>query len=155
MRSLTEKDIHDAFKNWQRSYSIHNCRDSEGIGKLEQTRKALLLSTSTVAKNLRISRAGYCSLEESETKGSISLSTLTKAAEAMDCELVYLLRPKNKLNFAENIWNKILPAAIKHPWMTACDPKKKEKALAFIAKQFMNDPPFRKSQGWVRRSNET
>lgn len=161
MRVLTEKDIQDAFKIWQRNYKFRALDESSqpfdserDFSWLENARKAMFKSTSTAAKNLEISRSGYCSLEESERKGTITLFSLAKAAAAMNCELVYLLRPNNKLSFSQNIWNQIFPAAAKHPWMNACDPKKKEKALAAIATRFMNDPEFRRNQGWARRSYE-
>ena len=37
----------------------------------------------------------YRDLESSEARGSISLSSLTRAADAMDCELVYFLVPRD------------------------------------------------------------
>ncbi len=42
-------------------------------------------------------RQSYSQFEAAEEKGSISLASLRRAAEAMDCELVYFVVPRAPL----------------------------------------------------------
>jgi len=64
-------------------------------GWLRAVREAIGLKQETVAKTLGVTRPSYRGLESSEARGSISLSSLTRAADAMDCELVYFLVPRD------------------------------------------------------------
>ena len=120
-------------------------------GWLRKSRESLFLSTKTMAIRLEISQAAYSKYEENEENGRISLATLARAAEAMDCEFVYAIRPKNRKFFSVIIWEKLLSISCKHPWLRACDPRKKTEALTAIANQYMNDPEFRRNQGWSQR----
>jgi predicted DNA-binding mobile mystery protein A len=60
-------------------------------------RKALGMSTAQLAKRLGIRQPSVVDLERSEEKGSIELATLRRVAEALDCDLVYALVPKQPL----------------------------------------------------------
>lgn len=64
-------------------------------GWLRAVREAIGLKQETVAKKIGVTRASYADLESSEARGAISLSSLTRAANAMDCELVYFLVPRD------------------------------------------------------------
>src|SRR5438105_218586 len=77
---------------------------TEGQSWLKKARNAFQLSTSTVAEKLEISRSAYAKLEKSELEGTITLKALSKAAQAIDCELVYAVRPKKKVRFSWLIW---------------------------------------------------
>jgi predicted DNA-binding mobile mystery protein A len=50
------------------------------------------------AKRLRIRPQSVEALEKSEANGAIQLKTLRRAAEALDCTLVYALVPKDSLS---------------------------------------------------------
>lgn len=64
-------------------------------GWLRAVRDAIGLKQETVAKKIGVTRPSYADLESSEARGAISLSSLARAAEAMDCELVYFLIPRD------------------------------------------------------------
>lgn len=49
------------------------------------------------ARRLGISPASAAALEQSEGAGTISLKSLRKAAEALECDLVYALVPRKDL----------------------------------------------------------
>ena len=66
-------------------------------GWLRAVREAIGLKQETVAKKIGVTRPSYADLEFSEARGSISLTSLTRAAEAMDCELVYFLVPRDAI----------------------------------------------------------
>jgi len=64
-------------------------------GWLRAVREAIGLKQETVAKRIGVTRPSYADLESSEARGSISLSSLARAADAMDCELVYFIIPRD------------------------------------------------------------
>jgi predicted DNA-binding mobile mystery protein A len=72
-------------------------------GWLRAARVSIGLSQGRVAKKLGVTRQGFGQMEEGENRGTISLGALQRAAEAMDCELVYFLIPKVEVasSFAE------------------------------------------------------
>ena len=63
-------------------------------GWLRAIRQALGFSTQDVAKRMGIKRQPYSEIETREMKETVSLAVLSKAADAMDCELVYFIVPK-------------------------------------------------------------
>ena len=123
---------------------------SETGGWLSKTRIGLLLSGQTIANRLGITRSAYSRLEQAEVTGAISLKNLAAAAEAMDCELVYTIRPKSQKSLAEEVWQRILEEAKKHPRVTNAQGRNWAAALAAAARETMLDARFRKSRGWSR-----
>jgi len=63
-------------------------------GWLRAVRDAIGLSQATMGKKLHIKRQSYAQSEAAEERGAISLTSLQRAAEAMDCELVYFIVPR-------------------------------------------------------------
>jgi predicted DNA-binding mobile mystery protein A len=63
-------------------------------GWLRAVRSVLAFSQEQVAKKISMTRQSYAELEAAEQRGAISLNSLQRAAEAMDCELVYFLVPR-------------------------------------------------------------
>jgi predicted DNA-binding mobile mystery protein A len=66
-------------------------------GWVRAIRDAIGMTGSQLARRLGMTAQGIVSLERSEASGKIQLSTLRRAAEAMDCILVYALVPKTSL----------------------------------------------------------
>ena len=66
-------------------------------GWLCAIRQALGLSLQDVAKRMGIKRQPYSEIEYREVNETVSLGVLSKAAEAMDCELVYFIVPKKNV----------------------------------------------------------
>lgn len=62
-------------------------------GWMQASREALGMSVIQLAGRLGVNRSGIGRLEESERTGAIRLGTLRRAAEAMDCTLVYAIVP--------------------------------------------------------------
>ena len=60
-------------------------------------REALGMTTTQLAQRLGVSQPRIPRLEKAETDGSVTLATLRKAAEALDCTLVYTLLPNKPL----------------------------------------------------------
>jgi len=63
-------------------------------GWLRAVREALGLTQSQMAKNLGMKQQAYANTEVREQKEKITLSTLRRAAGALDCDLVYALVPR-------------------------------------------------------------
>ncbi|MFW2853850.1 mobile mystery protein A [Sphingomonas sp. TX0543] len=67
-------------------------------GWIRAIRDAIGMTGAQLGRRLGMTAQGIVSLERSEAHGKIQLSTLRRAAEAMDCVLVYALLPKTSLN---------------------------------------------------------
>lgn len=67
-------------------------------GWIKAIREALGMSTAQLAKRLGIKQPTLVQIERSETRGTVRLQTLRRAAEAMNCTLVYALVPNDSLD---------------------------------------------------------
>ena len=66
-------------------------------GWIRAIRTALNMSASDLAVRLKLTPSTVTRMELGETEGTIQLSTLKKAAEALNCDLVYALIPRESL----------------------------------------------------------
>jgi predicted DNA-binding mobile mystery protein A len=66
-------------------------------GWIKAVREALGMTTAQLAKRLKVKQPTVVAIEQSEAKGSIELATLRRAAEALDCTLVYAFVPNEPL----------------------------------------------------------
>lgn len=57
-------------------------------------REAVGLTQAQVSEKAGVKRQSYAQFETAEERGSITLASLRRAAEAMDCELVYYVAPR-------------------------------------------------------------
>ncbi|HPI39408.1 MAG TPA: helix-turn-helix domain-containing protein [Pseudobdellovibrionaceae bacterium] len=122
-------------------------------GWLRRARRALFYSINYVAERSGKNRKTYSDYELGEEKGTISLNKLSEAAEALDCELVYAIRPKNRQIFSEMIWNQILPLALENPRLIRCDKKRLGCGLGAIGKKIMRNAKTRLENHWSHRRN--
>lgn len=66
-------------------------------GWIRAIRQALGMTAQQLGQRMGVTQATLSGLEASEISGSIRLATLRKAAEAMQCTLVYALVPNTSL----------------------------------------------------------
>lgn len=66
-------------------------------GWIRAIRQALGMTTGQLAHRLGLGQSSVVDLEKSEAMGTIRLSSLKKAAEALNCTLVYALVPNEPL----------------------------------------------------------
>ena len=66
-------------------------------GWIRAIRDALGMSGRQLGQRMSVSKMWITDMERLEANGATSLKTLRRAAEAMDCELVYALVPKTSL----------------------------------------------------------
>lgn len=55
------------------------------------------MTTAQLASRLGMTQPGVIQLEQSEANGSAAFKTLKRAAEALDCQLVYAMVPRGSL----------------------------------------------------------
>ena len=67
-------------------------------GWIRAVREALGMSTAAVAARLGTTAGAVTRLEQSEAAGRVRLDTLRRAADALGCDLVYLLVPRRPLD---------------------------------------------------------
>jgi predicted DNA-binding mobile mystery protein A len=66
-------------------------------GWIHAIREALGMSQSQLAERLKITRQSLHRIENSENSGGLELKTLMKVADALDCEVGYVLLPRKGL----------------------------------------------------------
>lgn len=66
-------------------------------GWIKAVRQAIGMSSSQLARRLGVKQPTITEMEQSEMRGTIQLATLRRAAEALDCTLVYVLIPNKPL----------------------------------------------------------
>src|ERR1043165_2248799 len=83
----------------RRIESIRTIKDKTLVrqGWIKYMRSALGLTLSELAKLTSQSTASVAQAERREVDGQVSLTTLKKMAEAMDCDLIYAFVPKKDL----------------------------------------------------------
>lgn len=67
-------------------------------GWIHAVRQALDMSGVELAKRLSVSRSTITDIERSEQNGTVRLDTLVRVADALDCDLVYALVPRQSLD---------------------------------------------------------
>ncbi len=67
-------------------------------GWLRAIRDALGITTAQLARRMDLSQPRISNIEKGEVRNTVTLDTLRKAAEALDCTLVYALVPNKPLD---------------------------------------------------------
>jgi predicted DNA-binding mobile mystery protein A len=67
-------------------------------GWLRAIRDAVGMTTAQMATRLGVSQPRIIALEQDEVRGAVTLETLSRAAQALDCTLVYALVPNQSLD---------------------------------------------------------
>jgi predicted DNA-binding mobile mystery protein A len=121
-------------------------------GWLRAIRDALGMTTAQFARRLGVSQPRIIELEKSEVSGSVTLHTLRRAAEALDCRLVYILVPEQPLaeivsNRAKQIANRHL-ASVEHTMSLEGQAVKGKQAHADLRRQFIDDLMRRPARLW-------
>jgi len=66
-------------------------------GWLKAIREALGMTTAQLGRRLGVVQSRVVAIEQAEAKGTITLNSLEKAAQALDCRLVNALMPRQPL----------------------------------------------------------
>lgn len=97
---LTIRQLDKHLKEWQ---SLSNQSGTPKAGWIKTLRVALNMSAAQFANRLGLSRARINQLENAEAHHAVTLRTLSEAADALGCELVYAIVPKHNSSLEEII----------------------------------------------------
>ena len=79
---------------------------------LRTVRQVLRVPVAEIAEKMGVSRSAIFDMEEREPKNTITLSSLSRVAEAMGCKLVYGIVPRGGKNLEElaeeRLWAEML-----------------------------------------------
>lgn len=92
-RDLQLQQMDALLSSWQ---SAQLCARPKS-GWVRAVRETLGISASAFARRLGISHAGVRKLENAEASDAMTLATLRKLAQALDCEVKYALVPRTSL----------------------------------------------------------
>jgi predicted DNA-binding mobile mystery protein A len=67
-------------------------------GWIKAIREALGMTTAQLGRRLSVSQPRAVAIEKAEKNGAITLGSLERAAQALDCRLVYVLVPQKPLD---------------------------------------------------------
>ncbi len=169
---LTPREIELGYLFWLRHYefteadeaiqkflSVEESTETEKPNKtrsqLKIARKARIHTISAAAAKFGCTKASWADLERSECQGSISLNSIRAAAAAIDCELVYFLRPKRGVLFSRAVFEDLLPYVRDQKALTRGLASMKPHGLASLLNQLMNDVKFRRKIGWVKKPTKS
>jgi predicted DNA-binding mobile mystery protein A len=92
--SARSRELLDArFEEWQQLRALTR----PPRGWVRTIREALGMSTAALARRLGTTASAVAKLEQNEVADKIQLGTLRRAADALDCDLVYVLVPRRPL----------------------------------------------------------
>ena len=92
-RWLTIKQLDQQLQEWQ---AVNKKYGAPRAGWVKTLRMALSMSAEQLANRLGLSRSRITQLEHAEIHDAVTLRTLRETANAMECELVYAIIPKNQ-----------------------------------------------------------
>lgn len=96
-------------------------------GWIRAIRDALGMSSRELATRMGVAQQTIPDLERSEQRGTIKLETLQRAADALDCDLVYFLRPRRSLD--ELVTSQARHKAAQHLWRVAHHSRLEDQAV--------------------------
>jgi predicted DNA-binding mobile mystery protein A len=96
MRSEQRAQAREALDRRLREISV-NAMTPPPHGWARAIREALGMTTRQMARRVGVSAVSISSLERSERAGTVQLDTLRRAADALNCDLVYALVPRDSL----------------------------------------------------------
>ncbi len=92
-RSIARRQLDKRTRSWRESGDF--ARPPRGW--IKAIREALGMTTAQLAKRLGVSQSRVVVLEKAEIEGSLTIHSLERAAQALDCQLIYALVPRQSL----------------------------------------------------------
>ncbi|NNM58871.1 MAG: mobile mystery protein A [Legionellales bacterium] len=97
---LAIKQLDKQFKEWQ---AVNAKYKRPRAGWVKTIRVALSMTAEQLASKVGVKGGRISQLEKAEIEDAVTLGALRKVAEALNCELVYALVPKNSLTLGNII----------------------------------------------------
>ena len=92
-RDLARKHLDQRLAQWQPTSEF--ARPPRGW--IRAIREAIGMTAAQLAARLKVSQPRVFALEKDEVRGALTLETLSRAAQALDCTFVYVLVPNASL----------------------------------------------------------
>ncbi|MBM4128305.1 MAG: mobile mystery protein A [Nitrospira sp.] len=92
-RDLARKHLDKRLAHWQPTSELA-CPPR---GWIRAIREAIGMTTAQLAKRLNVSQPRVFALEKSEVSGALTLDTISRVAQALDCTFVYAIVPNTSL----------------------------------------------------------
>lgn len=166
-RPLSDAELQTAYERWllnfPHSKADQNLRgfleidsqvmnlDDDRPTRLRDARVALLYSLQSAGDQIKVSKYQFRKFEDAESKGTITINSLKKAAEALDCELVYAIRPKAKKNYSRVVWEKLAQPNLNQKSLFKQVARYRPNLLNWFVARQINDQEFREKMGWSKR----
>jgi predicted DNA-binding mobile mystery protein A len=96
-------------------------------GWIKAIREALGISTSQLASRLGVTRQAVMDLERRERESTVTFAALRRAADAMDCDLLYAVVPRTPLR--QMLWSRARAIAAKRLGKVAHSMQLEEQAV--------------------------
>jgi predicted DNA-binding mobile mystery protein A len=97
MATKNHKLIREQLDQTLKRFKVLQAMNMPPKGWLRAIRDALGINGRQFAQRMGVSPARVSKLESDELSGAVTLKTMRKAAEALDCTLVYTLVPRTSL----------------------------------------------------------
>lgn len=91
------KEARNQLDNRLRSFNLEYLAARPTKGWIRAIRDALGMTSRQLSQRMGIAETAVSSLEKSELQDSIQIGTLRRAAEALQCDLIYAIVPKSTL----------------------------------------------------------
>lgn len=92
-RDIARKNLDQRFVEWQPASEF--ARPPRGW--IRAIREAIGMTTGQLAKRLKVSQPRLCAVEKDEVQGGLTLDTMNRVAQALDCTFVYAFVPNTSL----------------------------------------------------------
>lgn len=138
------------YKNEEKVFHLFDVKVPKEKSWLKISRVSSFTTMDQVATKLSISKSAYSRIEKAEQDGKLTLKTLAEAAEAMDCELVYFIRPYSRITFSNRVWNKILKVCFKTRRFKSYRKGFIAQPLAHQAFEILKSAKFRKENNLIK-----
>jgi predicted DNA-binding mobile mystery protein A len=90
---LTSTQLDNKLKNWRKAKDWFRPKN----GWISTIRKALGMTTQQLAIRLQVSRSRIIKIESDESLNALTLQTITTTADALGCDFIYALVPRETL----------------------------------------------------------
>lgn len=100
MRQLARTRLDERFATWKSLPS--SARIAPRGGWIRAIREALGMPRHELGRRMGVGEKRVVQLEQGEAQGKVSMDSLARAAEALDCELVVALLPRRPLEQTVN-----------------------------------------------------
>jgi predicted DNA-binding mobile mystery protein A len=98
MNAQTNRLLIEQLSNRMKGLDRAELREPPAKGWIRSMRVSLSMTTSQLAKRVGVSQPTITEWEQREKDGTITMQTMKRVADAMQCDLVYALVPRKAIH---------------------------------------------------------